>query len=65
MSIGAGIGFLFGVVMTLVSLLQFNEEETNAGEVLAVGLLVGVPIAVVMGTFAGFLWDQLFKQRSE
>ena len=62
MMIGAGVGFIFGIIFTIISTFQFDETRTNTGEVIMVGLLVGMPIAVMMGTAAGWLWDVFIKQ---
>ena len=62
MMIGTGIGFIFGIVTAVISAFQFDETRTSATEVLAVGLLVGLPISVVMGTAAGWLWDIFIKR---
>ncbi len=64
MMIGAGIGFIFGIIFTIISAFQFDESRTTAGETIAVGLLVGTPIAVVFGTAAGWLWDAFIKQKT-
>lgn len=63
MSIGAGIGIVFGLIFTAISAFQFDETKTSAGEVIAVGLLIGMPITVLMGTLAGWLWDVFIKVR--
>lgn len=63
MSIGAGIGFLFGIAFTIISAFQFDETRTSATETIAVGLLIGLPITVVMGTAAGWLWDIFINPR--
>ena len=63
MSIGAGIGFLFGFVFTAISAFQFDETRITRGETIAYSLLIGMPITVVMGTFAGWLWDVFIKPR--
>lgn len=60
---GAGLGFVLGVAFTIISLFQFNDEETSAGEVAMVGLLIGMPIAVVGGVFLGWLWDVWERSR--
>jgi phosphatidylserine synthase len=65
MSIGAGIGFLFGIGFTIVSAFQFDETRTTAGETIAVGIFIGMPITVMMGTIAGWLWDIFFRERRE
>jgi hypothetical protein len=57
MSIGAGLGFVMGIVFTITSLFLYDEAETSAGYVIASGLLIGMPILVAMGTLAGWLWD--------
>ena len=49
MSIGAGIGFLFGIGFTIISAFQFDETRTSAGETIAVGVFIGMPITVMMG----------------
>lgn len=64
MSIGAGIGFVFGIGFTIVSAFQFDETRTTATETIAVGLLIGLPITVMMGTVAGWLWDIFIKPRN-
>ncbi len=63
MMAGAGLGFVLGVAFTIISLFQFNEEETSPGEVVAVGLLIGLPLAVVGGVFLGWLWDVWERSR--
>jgi len=57
--IGAGLGFLAGVAFTVVSLFRYDPDETTLASVLAAGLLIGVPIAVVLGTVAGWMWGRL------
>lgn len=64
MSVGAGLGFIFSFVFTILAVLQFDQEsnpETSVGELVAYSLLVGMPVLVVMGTFAGWLWDIFIK----
>ena len=57
MTVGAGIGFALGIVFTVTSLFLYDKEETSAGYVIASGLLIGMPILVMMGVLAGWLWD--------
>ena len=57
---GAALGALAGVAATLISLFQFDRKETTATEVLAVGLLVGVPVTTATGTLAGCVWSLFF-----
>ena len=57
--IGAGLGFLAGVAFTVVSLFRYDPDETSLASLIAAGLLIGVPIAVVLGTVAGWMWGRL------
>jgi hypothetical protein len=61
MTIGAGIGFILAIVFTITALLNYDDTETTAGYVAASSLLIGMPILVVMGVFAGWLWDIFIK----
>lgn len=63
MSVGAGLGFLMGIVFTVIAVFQVDEEETSIGYAIAASLLIGMPIIVTMGTFAGWLWDIFIKQK--
>ena len=63
MSVGAGIGFVAGIVFAISSLFLYDESETGPGEVLATGLLIGLPITVVMGVIAGWLWDVFIRTK--
>ena len=53
--IGAGVGFVAGVVFAVMSVFRYDASETTLGSVLGAGLLIGVPVAVVLGTVAGWL----------
>ena len=57
--IGAGLGFAVGVAFTIVSVFRYDAEETTLGEVVGAGLLIGVPVAVILGTLAGHLLGRL------
>ena len=57
--IGAGLGFLAGVAFTVVSLFRYDPDETSLASLIAAGLLIGVPIAVVLGTVAGWMWGRV------
>ena len=59
--IGAGLGFLAGTAFAVVSLFRYDPEETTLASVLAAGLLVGVPIAVVLGTLVGWMWGKVLR----
>lgn len=48
------------MIAAVISLFQFEGEGTTAGEVLAVGLLVGVPVTTVAGAATGWLWGVVF-----
>ena len=57
--IGAGLGFMAGVAFTVVSIFRYDPDETTLGALVAAGLLIGLPIAVVLGTVAGWAWGRL------
>ncbi len=57
--IGAVLGFAVGVAFTIVSVFRYDAEETTLGEVVGAGLLIGVPVAVILGTLAGHLLGRL------
>lgn len=61
MSIGAGLGFVFGILFTIIAAIRVDTEEASVGDAVQVGIFVGMPILVVMGTFAGWLWDIFIK----
>ena len=63
--IGAGLGFLAGIAFTVVSLFRYDHSETTLGSVLAAGLLIGVPFAVVLGTLAGWLVGKLMGRPAD
>ena len=56
---GAGLGFLAGVAFTVLSVFRYEPNETTLGSVVAAGLLIGVPLAVVLGTVAGWMVGRL------
>ena len=57
---GGIIGFVMGVVFLVISLLQFDQSETNARDVTLVSLLFGIPFSVLIGLGLGWLWGKLF-----
>lgn len=61
MSVGAGIGFIFGFIFTIMAAFNVDTDEASVWDAIWVGLLFGMPIIVVMGTFAGWLWDVFIK----
>lgn len=64
MTTGAVIGFVFGIIFTVLSAFQIDTEEATVGDAIQVGLFVGMPILVVMGTAAGILWDFFFTRKT-
>ena len=61
---GGIIGFVMGVVFLVISLLQFDQSETNARDVTLVSLLFGIPFSVLIGLGLGGLWGKLFGVNS-
>ncbi len=64
MSIGAGIGFVVGILFTIVAAIRVDTDEASVGDAIMVSVFFGIPIIVVMGTFAGWLWDIFIKPKS-
>ena len=62
MMAGAGLGAIVGVAGTVISLFRFDPAQTSMGEALAVGMLIGLPITVVGGVLAGWVWDVLMRR---
>ena len=61
---GAGLGAIVGVAATIISLFRIDTSQTSVGEALLVGLLIGLPIAVVGGVLAGWVWDLMTRPRT-
>lgn len=61
MMAGAGLGALVGLAGTVISLFRIDPAQTSVGEALMVGLLIGMPITVVGGVLAGWVWDKLLR----
>lgn len=61
MTVGALIGFVLGFVFAITSLFTYDDTQTTAGYVLGASLLIGMPVLVTMGVFAGWLWDIFIK----
>ncbi|MCH2530362.1 MAG: hypothetical protein MK032_04375 [Dehalococcoidia bacterium] len=61
---GGIIGFVMGVVFLVISLLQFDQSETNARDVTLVSLLFGIPFSVLIGLGLGWVWGNLFGVNS-
>ncbi|MBT4125686.1 MAG: hypothetical protein HOJ22_07670 [Chloroflexi bacterium] len=57
---GAGLGFVMGIAFLVISLLQFDDEVTNAKDVALVSLLFGIPFSVLIGLGIGWAWGKFF-----
>ncbi|MEX0762487.1 MAG: hypothetical protein WD208_01070 [Dehalococcoidia bacterium] len=58
---GGMLGAVLGVAFTVLSLFQYDSERTTVGEVVAVGLLIGVPISMLAGVIGGWIWELIFR----
>ncbi len=61
---GAGLGFVMGIAFAVISLMQFDDAETNARDVALVSLLIGLPFSVMIGLFVGWLWGRFMGSDS-
>ena len=61
---GAGLGFVMGIVFLIISLLQFDDAETNAIDVAMVSVLFGIPFSVLIGLGIGWAWGKFLGPRS-
>mgnify|MGYP001580597941 CR=1 FL=1 len=57
---GAVFGAFAGVAGTIISIFQFDTEASTRGEIVAAGLLIGVPVAMAGGAGAGWVWGLFF-----
>jgi NhaP-type Na+/H+ or K+/H+ antiporter len=57
---GAALGFAMGVAFLVISLLQFNDAETNAKDVALVSVLFGIPFSVKIGLAIGWVLGRFF-----
>ena len=62
MMAGAGLGAVVGVAGTVISLFRIDPAQTSVGEALMVGLMIGMPITVVGGVLAGWVWDKITQR---
>ena len=61
---GAGLGFVMGIVFLIISLLQFDDAETNAKDVAMVSVLFGIPFSVLIGLGIAWAWGKFLGPRS-
>ncbi len=61
---GAGLGFLMGIAFTVIALLQFDNTQTNAKDVVMASLLIGLPISLIIGLGIGGLWSRIMGPNS-
>ncbi len=57
----AVVGASASVAGTIISIFQFDSAESTRREIVAAGLLIGVPVAMAGGAAAGWIWGLLFK----
>jgi NhaP-type Na+/H+ or K+/H+ antiporter len=57
---GAALGFAMGIAFLVISLLQFNDAETNAKDVALVSVLFGIPFSVMIGLAIGWILGRFF-----
>jgi len=57
---GAALGFVMGIAFLVISLLQFNDAETNAKDVVLVSVLFGIPFSVMIGLAIGWVLGRFF-----
>ena len=43
---GALLGFIMGIALTIIALLQYDKDLTNARDVLFSSLFIGLPFSV-------------------
>ena len=64
MMAGAGLGAVVGVAGTVISLFRIDPSQTSVGDALVAGLMIGLPITVVGGVLAGWVWDLIMRPRA-
>ncbi|MFL2664646.1 MAG: hypothetical protein ACJ0G8_01590 [Dehalococcoidia bacterium] len=57
---GALLGFIMGIALTIIALLQYDENLTNARDVLLSSLFIGLPFSILIGLMIGWIWSKLF-----
>jgi NhaP-type Na+/H+ or K+/H+ antiporter len=61
---GAGLGFVMGIAFTVIALVQFDNTETNARDVVLTSLLIGLPFSMMIGLAIGWAWGKYFGPHS-
>jgi hypothetical protein len=61
---GAGLGFVMGIVVLILSLLQFDDEISNSKDVALSIIFVIMPFMVLIGLGAGAIWSRFFGANS-
>ena len=57
---GAFLGLVMGLAFTVIALLQYDENLTNAKDVLFSSLFIGLPFSILIGLMIGWIWSKLF-----
>ena len=57
---GAGLGFVMGIALLVMSLLQFDDEISNTKDVALSIIFVITPFMVLIGLGAGAIWSMIF-----
>ncbi|MBN4064170.1 hypothetical protein JYU04_00365 [Dehalococcoides mccartyi] len=61
---GAALGFIMGIAFLIISLLQFDDSETNVKDVALVSVLFGIPFSVLIGLGIGWAWGRFMGTNS-
>jgi len=61
---GAGLGFVMGIVFMIISLMQFDDTKANAKDVALVSVLFGIPFSVLIGLGVGWAWGKFLGPNS-
>ena len=57
---GAALGFIMGIAFLVISLVQFDDAETNAKDVAMVSVLFGITFSVLIGLSLGWVLGRFF-----
>ena len=61
---GAGLGFVMGIVFMVISLMQFDDTKANAKDVALASVLFGIPFSVLIGLGVGWAWGKFLGPNS-